>query len=84
MKKKRKYHIEIKLGADTFDDLLSALGEINRQINKDAKEYLSYKNTPYSSVCGCASFGWIVKLEHNPEMIHEKYFEEKRNENKLG
>ena len=74
--KKIRFNVEIKCGADSLKDLTAALYEINRILQNESENYFKTNKGPYFSVSGCSSFGWIVELQYNPEMTHEKYFKE--------
>lgn len=63
---KRAYSIDIEAGGDTLDDLLAALEDIVSKLEREATG---------ESICGGVSFGYSFKLECDPTITREKYFE---------
>ena len=66
---KRRYTLEIKLGADTWDDLMLDL--------KGMAYYLHRYEDLEKAHCvmGGASSGFTVNLVQDKEMTHDRYFE---------
>jgi hypothetical protein len=63
---KRAFYVELQAGADTQEDLMSLVNHMFDEMDRGSNE----------CVTGSPSSGGHFKLETNPEMTHEKYFEE--------
>jgi hypothetical protein len=64
---RRSHVVTIKIGADTWDDILTAL----RTILTDQE-----LNGPYPTVAsGGSSFGYVWEHDHDPGITHDSYFE---------
>lgn len=64
----RKHTVAIKIGADSWDDVLAALKSI---------EYEFYSKGPGRNIIsGGCSFSYIAVDDENPAQTHEQYFEE--------
>lgn len=70
----RRYQLTLKLGADSVDDLDGALNSVQFDVSVLIdKQYL---NRSYHSVSGGPTRDWTLDIEFDPEMTHERHFEE--------
>lgn len=61
----RAHEIDLKVGADTLDDLVWALRTISTELQRGQ----------LSRGCsGSPSAGWTHEYRHDPEMTHDRYF----------
>lgn len=69
MKPHRKFEVEIKAGGDTIDDLYHTVKQYIDEIYHDYETFTT-------SCMGGPSSHADVKLQVDPTMTHERYFEE--------
>ena len=63
---RRRFHVDIHVGADDAKELAFALRQIAEDIVDGRK----------NSTCGGPSSGWWYTVIENPEMTHERYMAE--------
>ena len=72
---KRRYHIDIELGADSFEDLIGSLKHIIFEL-RGYKENNIFQNEKLNHPCvsGGHCSGYHYNLYFDPEMNHNRYF----------
>ncbi len=65
---RRRWVLEIKLGADTYEDLTASLVELANDLDRRPP-------APINIVSGSPSAGYIATGDEEPTVTHESYFE---------
>ena len=73
IKPRRRFHLTLQAGADDWKELRGAAREIVEYL--DERIAASPEQQEINSVTGGVGIGWSVKLEEDPEMTHDRYFE---------
>lgn len=68
---RRRFQVNITLGADTIADAFAALEEIARAL-EDADPWGEAEHWR-SNICGGPSAGYRVGIDHDPQMTPERY-----------
>lgn len=73
---KRRYAMNLDLQADSFDDLLNALKNLQLELLIAKDRGSTNFEAPYKAVSGGVHSGYSLEIYFDPEMTHEKYFEQ--------
>lgn len=71
----RRYELNLKLGADSWDYVLRALHQIEIDLSRLAPIRTELGHD-YESVSGGPDYGTSIKIKFDADMTHEKYFEQ--------
>lgn len=67
-KPKRRLELTLKLGADSWPDIVRTLEQIAFQLD-------GYPENGWHSASGSPSEGYILDIEVHPDVTHDSYFE---------
>lgn len=74
---KRRYHLNLELGADSLPELVKGLKNLQFDLLRSC-EYMegSEINDTYHAISGSPQSGYNLSLEFDPDMDHDKYIEQ--------
>lgn len=73
---KRSHVVTLKIGADTWEDIMTALQAVMHDQGTDG---------PFpTTISGGSTFGYVWEYDHDPDITHDSYFQAVEQERNRG